>query len=274
MVKEEIRTAGEISYLTFENLHSSEVLHAFTLRRGGVSVAPYNTLNLGGHVGDEPAAVKKNRQLLAEALGYQGHHVVSGQQTHGIKIEQVVAGNRLSASGGAEIVLPDTDGLICLEPDVVLLAYAADCTILFFFDPQRRCIGLAHAGWRGAVAGMAPAMVEAMARLGCLRQNIRVALSPSIGPCCYQVGDNVAREVASHLARDVLLQGKDGFYLDLPGYHLRLLQEAGIMAKNIISSRYCTSCHQQHFFSYRFDGGRTGRMAGIISLTPSRKAII
>ncbi|MBS3899439.1 MAG: peptidoglycan editing factor PgeF [Dethiobacter sp.] len=273
MAKEEIRTTGDINYLTFENLTDGEVLHAFTLRHGGVSAAPYDTLNLGAHVGDEPAAVRKNRDVLAKALGYQAHQVVSGQQTHGINIELVTAGNGLSACEFTETALPDTDGLICLEPNVVLLAYAADCTILYFFDPHRRCIGLAHAGWRGAVAGMASAMVEAMGRLGCRRQNIRVALSPSIGPCCYQVGDNVAREAAGHLSRDVLLPGKDGLYFDLPGYHLRLLQEAGIRAKNIISSRYCTSCHQQYFFSYRSAGGRTGRMAGILALTPSRKAV-
>ena len=273
MAKETIRTAGNINYLTFENLQFNEVLHAFTLRQGGVSVAPYNTLNLAGHVGDEPSAVRKNRDVLAKVLGYQGHHVVSGQQTHGIKIEQVTAGNKLSAHGSTETALPDTDGLICVEPNVVLLAYAADCTILFFFDPQRRCIGLAHAGWRGAVAGMAPALVEAMVKLGCLRQNIRVALSPSIGPCCFQVGENVAGEVAVHLVRDVLLSGKHGLYLDLPRYHLRLLQEAGISAKNIVRSRFCTSCYGQHFFSYRAAGGKTGRMAGILSLTPSRKAM-
>lgn len=274
VAKEEIRTAGNINYLTFANLHSSELLHAFTLRQGGVSLAPFDTLNLGAHVGDEPAAVRTNRDLLAKALGYQDRHVFSGQQTHGIRIEQVTAKNRLSANEFMETALPDTDGLICLEPDVVLLAYAADCTILFFFDPQRRCIGLAHAGWRGAVAGMASAMVEAMARLGCLRQNIRVALSPSIGPCCYQVGDNLAREVVDRQKSELLLQRKDGIYFDLPGYHLRLLQEAGIGAKNIVSSRYCTSCYRQYFFSYRKAGGRTGRMAGIISLRPSRKAAI
>ncbi|MBT9168184.1 MAG: Laccase domain protein YfiH [Syntrophomonadaceae bacterium] len=151
MAKEEIRTAEGISFLTFEKLHSSELLHTFN---GGVSVAPSNTLNLGVHVGDEPAAVSKNRNVLAKALGYQAHHVVSGQQTHGIKIEQLTAGNRLSASEFTEAALPDTDGLICLDTNVVLVGFAADCTVLFFFDPQRRCIGLAHAGWRGAVAGM------------------------------------------------------------------------------------------------------------------------
>ncbi|MBT9168185.1 MAG: hypothetical protein DDT19_01530 [Syntrophomonadaceae bacterium] len=87
-----------------------------------------------------------------------------------------------------------------------------------------------------------------MARLGCRRQNILVALEKEVGPCCYHLGDNVAREVASHLHRDVLLPRKGGLYFDLPGDRSRLLQEAGIRAKNIVSSRYCTSCHHQYFF--------------------------
>src|SRR5690606_38004714 len=138
--------------------------------------------------------------------------------------------------------LPATDGLLTPEPHVVLMAHAADCTLLFFYEPNVRCIGLAHAGWRGAVAGMGARMVEAMCQYGCQRENIRVVLAPSIGPCCYRVGDEVVEAVPERFRRQVLKQVEHAFYLDLPGLQFLELLEAGIKESNLFRSRFCTHC--------------------------------
>lgn len=268
MPKEELRERAGIRYLTYRTMQGNGIMHGFTMRHGGVSLPPYDSLNLGAHVGDRPEAVLQNRKSLADALGYLPEHVVAGQQVHGTAVRRVSVEDRGRGSLQAEDALADTDGLLCTEPDVVLMAHSADCSLLFFYEPDRRCVGLAHAGWRGAVAGMAPAMVEAMVGLGCVREKIRVALSPSVGPCCYQVGENVAREVAGHLREHVLTEHGDRLHLDLAGLHVGLLQEAGIGRDNITRSDYCTNCRPDLFFSYRASGGATGRMAGIIALIP------
>lgn len=266
MRSEEIRERAGIRYLVFANLQDERLTHGFTLRTGGASLAPYNSLNLGLHVGDDPQAVLKNRHLLAAALQYEEQKVTVGQQVHGTMIREVSEQN--TGCGHATLIdaLPDTDGLICSQPDIVLMAHAADCTLLFFYDPQRCCIGLAHAGWRGAVCGMGPRMVDAMLKQGCSVDHLRVALAPSIGPCCYKVGESVIHKVENHLRSSVLKEVMGDTYFDLPKYQALQLQEAGIRSEHLTKSAYCTNCHPDLFYSYRAAGGHTGRMAGVISM--------
>ncbi|EEG77607.1 peptidoglycan editing factor PgeF [Dethiobacter alkaliphilus] len=266
MLSEEIRETGGIRYLVFNNLTESGVLHGFTLRSGGVSPQPFDTLNMGLHVGDPPAAVLENRRRLAAALGYKNEMVTTAQQVHTTNVVRVTP--KLSGRGSLsyEDAFPRTDGLLCTEPNIVLMSHCADCTLLFFYDPKARCIGLAHAGWRGAVAGMGPVMVEAMEEAGCRRENIRAALSPCIRPCCYRVGDNVAEEIEPGMRPHVLTKREGELYFDLPGLQARQLVGAGISEHNLIQSEYCTNCNSNIFFSYRASGGKTGRMAGVMSI--------
>lgn len=262
MQREKICSTGDVSYLVFPNLLTPGLMHGFTLRQGGVSLPPYEQLNMGLHVGDEKIVVLQNRQRAAAALGYNADAVVSGEQVHGINIVQVTA----DCHHGRHEAIPQTDGLICAEADLVLMAYAADCTLLYFYDPQERLIGLAHAGWRGAVAGMGPQMVEALVRLGSRRENIRAALAPSIGPCCFQVGPQVIKQIPRHLQQLVVRQRGGAFYFDLPEFQRLQLLKAGLCAEYIFKSTYCTACHPKLFYSYRAAGPQTGRMAGIISM--------
>ncbi|NLZ38661.1 MAG: peptidoglycan editing factor PgeF [Firmicutes bacterium] len=266
MRKEEIRSAGALDYLVFTNLLAPEIVHAFTLRSGGVSFPPYEQLNMGLHVSDRPEAVLENRRRLAAALGYEAAAVVVGEQVHGTKIVQVTSALAGAGHRSLEDAIPTADGLICAEPGIVLMAHAADCTLLYFYDPLERIIGLAHAGWRGAVAQMGPLMIDAFVRLGSRSENIRAALSPSIGPCCYQVGAQVIEKIPAHLQQAVVGRKEGYYYFDLPEFHRLLLLEAGLCAENIVKSSYCTACHTDLFYSYRMSGGRTGRMAGIISM--------
>jgi len=259
-------TKHGLSYLVFANLEQAQVLHGFSLRHGGVSLPPYDSLNLGLHVGDEEEKVLENRRRFARALGYRAELVTVGQQVHGISIARVTGREAGRGHAAHAAALPDTDGLITTAEDVVLMAHAADCTLLFFYDPDLPCIGLAHAGWRGAVAGMGPAMVRAMCEAGCRLERILVALAPAIGPCCYRVGENVAAAVPAHLRPQVVRRKADGLYFDLPGFHALQLAAAGIRRDNLVQSAYCTQCRQDLFYSYRGAAGQTGRMAGVITL--------
>lgn len=264
-----IQNSG-LSYLAFGGAFN-EALHGFTLRQGGVSQAPYDSLNLGYHVGDNPHAVSENRRRLALALGYDPKRVTAGQQVHGTKVE-IVTG-LLCGSGAFDEAgsIPQADGLVTEDPRVVLMAHAADCTLIYLYDPVRRCVGLAHAGWRGALAGMGRDAVSAMGRLGCKRENIFAALSPSIGPCCYAVGEEVAGQVPPHWRGLVVQKRERLLYLDLPLLQQLVLKEAGIGAERVTRSSYCTCCNGDKFYSYRASGGRTGRMAGVISLSKQVK---
>jgi len=265
-----IKTAGGVSFLSFTGAFSG-VRHCFSLRGGGVSNPPFHLLNTGFHVGDAHPAVAENRRRLATAAGYQPADVVAGEQVHGTGVAVVAAADKGRGAGSARTALPQTDGLVCAEPGLPLLAHSADCLLLFFYNPRFGHIGLAHAGWRGALAGIGQAMVKALHSLGSRPTELFAALSPAIGPCCYQVGAEFPRQVPEHLQQRVLCQKKGNWYFDLPELQCLLLLEAGLRAENILPSPYCTVCHQDKFFSYRGSGGQTGRMAGVIMLSERGK---
>ncbi len=265
MSKETIIRRGGVSFLTFNGAFSA-LTHCFSLRHGGVSSEPYDTLNTGFHVGDETAAVRENRRRLADAVGYCESGVISGRQVHDTKVAVVGRKERGLGAHSDETSLPQTDGLVTCEPGVALMCHAADCTIIYFYDKSRGIIGLSHAGWRGAVSGMGRTTVDAMAALGSVPEDIYASLSPTIGPCCYQVGEDVAERVPSRWHDSVLMRKKEGIYFDLPELQRLLLLEVGLKEDRVSKSMFCTCCGTENFFSYRAAVGRTGRMAAVISL--------
>ncbi|HHU30124.1 MAG: peptidoglycan editing factor PgeF [Bacillota bacterium] len=264
--KETVLSSSGIYYLNFSNLQKDGLLHGFTLRAGGVSPPPYDSLNLGLHVGDRPENVHRNRRLLAKSLGFAPEVITSGCQVHGTVIREVGAGQRGLGHATMEDALPETDGLLTAEPGVVLASYAADCAVLFYFDPEQRWVGLAHAGWRGAVLGMGALMVESLVQRGCRREDLCVAVSPAIGFCCYEVGEEVVAAVDSRLHRQVFRTERGKVYFNLSHFLCLQLTDAGISKNRLFKSCYCTSCRRDMFYSYRAAGGRTGRMAGVIAL--------
>jgi len=271
MKHETIRHRYGVSFLTFNSLSDGKLKHGFSLRAGGASPPPYDSLNLAFHVGDDPDAVRENRKRFSYALGYRPEDTVAGQQVHGTDVRFVNRNLRGKGHFSAADALPDTDGLICREQGIVLMAHSADCMILFFYDPVDCCIGLAHAGWRGTIAGIGPAMVRAMVMRGSLPGNIRVAISPAIGPCCYSVGEEIAARIRRSWRDKVTGRRGGRLFLDLPELQRLLLLESGIKESNIVKSSYCTCCHTDKFYSHRASGGVTGRMAGVISLVQPGK---
>lgn len=242
----------------------------FTIRTGGVSEQPYGSLNMGLHVGDDPAHVVANRQLLAQQLELPFESWTCADQVHGTQVCQVMAGG--AGRESLENVIQATDGLYTDQEGVLLASFYADCVPLFFLDPASGAIGLAHAGWKGTVGRIAEEMVHALEKqFQAKKEELLVAIGPSIGGCCYEVDERIVAHVRVSAKRweDAVQPSKNGRYmLDLRTLNTRILLEAGISETNILATGWCTSCRTDLFFSHRKEAaaaGTTGRMASFIA---------
>ena len=208
---------------------------AFSTRLGGVSEAPFDRLNLGLLTEDEEDAVVENHGRLAAALGFGPDQVVFARQVHGTRLVE----------HPSEVA--EADGHVVREAGLAPLVFVADCLPVALAGP--RGVAMVHAGWRGLAGGILGAGAEAV-------EATSAAIGPGIGPCCYEVGDEVL-DAFSGLGEGVA----EGRNLDLPEAARRLLAEAGLEA--VESAGLCTSCEEGLFFSHRRDRGHTGRQAGL-----------
>ena len=260
-------TSGSVVYYQFEGLAEvAELVHGAFARLGGASEAPWDSLNTGHTVGDDDAAVEDNHRLICGALGIGRGDIVSPYQVHGTAVATVTDGDR------GRVIL-QTDALITRSPNVPLMLRFADCVPLFLYDPVMRAVGLAHAGWRGTVAGVGRATVEAMAEsFGSRPGDLVAGVGPAIGVCCYEVGEDVAREVREAFPQDhppnevgLLARGPSGrWHLDLWAANRRQLEAAGVRQVEVAGT--CTACHTEEWFSHRAENGRTGRWGAVIGL--------
>ncbi|KGE18099.1 peptidoglycan editing factor PgeF [Paenibacillus wynnii] len=254
----------------------------FTSRQGGVGKAPYESLNCAFHVGDDPQDVISNRRTLAESLSFQLEDWTCGEQTHGVNIAVVDLKDRGRGSRDRTSAFSDTDGLITNVPGVLLTSFYADCVPLYFYDPVRSAVGLAHAGWKGTVAEIAAAMVSKMSEVyGSCAEDVLAAIGPSIGDCCYEVNDQVMKHVhlleessegVTPFSESVYRQSEangDKSMLNLKELNQRIMIKAGILPTHIECTTWCTSCNPDLFFSYRKENGVTGRMTSWIGIKES-----
>jgi polyphenol oxidase len=238
---EPFRADGE--HLTIE-LPGAQVL--FTTRRGGVSSGPFASLNLGRLTDDDPRAVERNRESLAEGLGVQFAY---GRQVHGARVTRVTAGfkdRRAEAADGQATTLTG------LAPMVL----SADCLPIAIGGVG--AVAMVHAGWRGLAAGVVGEGARAVRELGA-RGALAAAIGPGAGPCCYEVSDDVRAAFPSH--GPGVHRGRN---LDLNAIARADLERAGVA--EIHDTELCTICSEL-FFSHRRDHGITGRQAGIAWLT-------
>ncbi len=266
--------AGSLTMLFFKNLLAHRTIrHFVSTRTGGFSNPPYDSLNLGLHVGDDRNTVLKNRRRLAEAVGISLNQFTIARQIHSGNVRIISDSLRGSGRTDHEDAIVDTDAMVTDTLGICLMVLVADCVPMLFFDPARRAIGVAHAGWRGTLKSIGGNTVTTMEKaFGSSPGDIMVGIGPSIGPCCYKVGPDVISQVKG------VFQGRNDFivnetkggegYLDLWKANLEGLLRAGIERKNIEIAGRCT-CHEQDlFFSYRHQGGYTGRFAAGIMLLP------
>jgi YfiH family protein len=260
-------------------------LHGFPERSGGVSTAARASLNLGVSWGDDRAVVETNRRLLAEHVGYDPAAVRMARHVHGTEVWTVgqpladdarfllppspaatpsAARPGPASRDGAQVPFGEIpegyDGLVTDRAGAVLAAFAADCIPLLFAEPDARVCGAAHAGWRGTVGGIAANMVARMQALGARADRIRVALGPSIGPCCFEVGPEVVAAFSDALGdvAGLVVPGPHKDHIDLRVASRTILERAGVAPEHIDDRPPCTRCTPDRFFSYRRDGKAGG----------------
>ncbi len=224
--------------------------------------------NMATHLGPDREQAAGRRRAICESLGLRFEQLTSTCQVHGAEVflvDPTSAGTGRGVRDGTE---PAADALATDVPGVALLALSADCPLILVFDPSRPAVGLAHASWKGTVAGVARGLVETMRRtFGCDPRTMVAAIAPSAGPCCYEVGDDVVTAVARSLPNHEqhLVAGHDRPHFDLWSANTAQLIEAGLSPEAVTAANVCTICDRR-FFSYRRDGGGTGRFAFIAAI--------
>lgn len=221
---------------------------AFSTRLGGVSEGDFESLNLGVLTDDEESSVRDNRARLTAAIGIDPHRVVIGRQVHGGDVARLEGPQDPTPWAAAGSDPPLVDGHVSAESNLALLVFVADCLPVALFGEGG--VAMLHCGWRGLAAGIAGRGADAVSAT-------HAAIGPGIGPCCYEVGDEVLAAFAP--LGPGLAQGS---MLDLPAVARVLLERAGVGA--IEAAGLCTRCNPELFFSHRGSGGRTGRQAGLV----------
>jgi YfiH family protein len=231
--------------------YDSGAVLAFSTRLGGVSAAPFDSLNLGRSTADDPASVTENRRRLLERLGFDPARLANAGQVHGVRALRVTTPG----------LHPDADALVTTEPDLAIAVTAADCVPLVYVAPG--AVAVAHSGWRGTADGMPRIALDAVcAAAGTEAASVHVYIGPSIRSCCYIVGADVAERFPI-AARRV---ENGAWHLDLAAAARIQLAEAGVPATHVADTDQCTSCDRIRYYSHRRDQGLTGRLWAVAAI--------
>ena len=245
------------------------VRHGFSTRRGGVSPAPWDTLNLGPGRGDAPENVRENYRRFFGCTGAVPERAVLSLQVHRDDVRLCTA-----ADAGKGLVRErdyEADALITAERDLPLVVFSADCGILLLHDPEAGCVGAVHAGWRGCAAGIVEKTVREMVRLlGARPERIRAAVGPCIGKCCFETDSDVPEAMqASALgaeAEPYWERRGAKYHVDLAGLNRQWLLHAGVAPEHIDVCGLCTACRPDLFWSHRKMGNARGAQVAMICL--------
>ncbi len=261
----ELRKKGGVEYFAATAWDAFPGLsHAFCTRRGGVSSGAYGTLNMSSREGEEETTVRANWDIAAAAFGLSRRQFFRVSQVHGDKVLVIDDGARITSSCRPL----EYDAVITSRTGLAVCVLTADCVPVLMTDPVRRLVAAVHAGWRGTalnISGQVLALCKE--RFGSRPEDIRTAIGPAIGPCCYEVDDTVRAAMVRHPARDACFSAgpeKGKWQLDLPLANRLQLEAAGIPGENIQMARLCTSCRSGEFYSHRGAGGKTGRLLNFI----------
>lgn len=266
-----------MSFLTHQNncllwlssslLDGQPVRHGFSTRLGGVSPAPWDSLNLGISRGDSDENVWENYRRFCAAVGVAPESTVFTQQTHSENIRQVTG-----QDAGKGLLHPrdytDVDALITDCPGLSLVVFSADCGTILLFDPVHRAIGAVHAGWRGTAAGIAAKTALKMHdAFGTEPANLLCALGPSIGPCCFETDGDVPAAMHGALGAQadpfMTRRGKK-WHIDLKGINAHWLQSLGVTSIDVCP--HCTACRQELYWSHRKVGNARGAQIALLAL--------
>lgn len=266
------RRVMEVPLLQMDALAQlSWLRYGFTSRHGGVSEGPYRSLNLGLGTQDVPEHVHENRGRLGAAMGMAPSDWAMGNQVHEARVGVV---RRLHSESGGEVGrFPRTDALVTDRHGILLVVLMADCVPIMIVDPVHRAVGVAHAGWRGTVARIGVETLRVMtATYGTRAEECIVAIGPSIGPCCFEVGSEVSHIFQQEFSADAgsIVRGASTAggksHVNLWQANKLPLVEAGVLSENVGVSGLCTCCSPDQLFSHRASGGVTGRLGAAVGI--------
>jgi YfiH family protein len=249
---------------------SGRGLGGFTsTRQGGLSSAPFDSLNLGLNTLDSPARVLENRRAAMERAALDARRVVHLQQVHGSGLVEASAEDAGRGAQSWDQALPACDAVFTRVRGLPLAVGHADCLAVALGDPQAGLVGLAHAGWRGALAGLPKALALRLLAEGASPRGLQAVLSPCLGPASLELGEQEHQRFTQAFARHsdfCTALSKGHFYLDLWTCVRQQLLEAGLEAQRIQGQELDTALHPELFFSHRRDQGHTGRMLTVVVL--------
>lgn len=259
-----------VAYLTFKELEKHTfVNHAFSTRLGGVSRDSFKSMNLSFKRGDEEKCVRENYKLFCDASGFDINSLVIPNLTHGSIVEKASKSNRGSGIFRTTDFI-DADGLVTDQTGVTLVTSHADCPSIFVIDPNKKAIGLAHAGWRGTSKEISKKIINKMKdEFGSVSNDIVCCIGPSIAKCCFEVNENAISEFKkiNFIEIDnIIIKRKNKLYIDLFQANKQILMNSGVKENNIILSDICTMCNKDLMFSHRASKGKSGTMLAMISI--------
>jgi len=262
------RTVNGVTFYTIPFLEKTGLVRtAYSTRAGGVSTGGAAAMNLSYHRADAPENVAENYRRLLAAAGTAPQNAVVTRQVHGT---QVIRAQREWCGTGIlrDEPRPEADALMTDERGIALVKHSADCATIYLLDPVKRAIALAHSGWRGTLSDMAGSAVQALrSTYGSAPADCLAAVAPSIGPCCFEVGQDVADMFAqAYPDWDLIKTGYEKPHVDLWGCLENQLLRAGLRAENICLAGICTCCNAEEFHSHRHSKGKCGLMAGVLEL--------
>ena len=262
-----IPTVNGLEYLSPQFSPFDQIISGFFTRKGGVSPAPFSSLNLSIATGDELFNVVGNRNRILSAIDKPIWSIFDVWQIHS---DRVICTDRPREDGKEP---QKADAIFTSNPDVTLLMKFADCVPILIYDPEVKVVGIIHAGWQGTVKGIVKKSIEEISRAySCKPENIHAVIGPSIGPDHYEVGENVAKLAMEvfPLNKEIVGKREERYFFDLWEANAENLRRAGVT--HIYQTRICTACHTDHWYSHRAEHGKTGRFAAVIALSNNQRS--
>jgi len=261
-----LRENNGVRYFTIPSFEKAGgAVCAFSTRIGGVSPAPYDTLNFSRKREKNEANFQENMRRFAAAAGFIPEIAVSIHYAHSALLYR--AERKDSGCGIVRADVPDVcDGLFTDVRTLPIVSFHADCAPLFYYDPVRRAAAMCHAGWKGTSQHIARHAVEALRAIGCRPEDILAAVGPGISAENYEVGDEVAEVFLKEFGEDTVRSQEGRWHADIPLACTLDMIKSGIAPENITVSGLCTFDNAELFYSHRRDKGQTGAMAAVIEL--------
>lgn len=251
---------GTVEYLAAEGI---DAIHGFTTRIGGISTGKRSSMNIAYGNGDSMENVEKNLHILASSLGFDPNKLVLTRQTHS-DIVRVVT--EKDCNGLFHRNYPECDALVTNTPGLTLMIFTADCTPILLHDPVTGAVGAAHAGWRGTAQAIGVKTLRAMVEnFGCDPKNVRAAIGPNIGMCCFETDADVPEAILAAYGEEAaafIEKRGEKYYLDLKAINALGLRRAGVTHIDI--SENCTMCEHDRFWSHRYTKGDRGAQGAVI----------